>query len=392
MPARAKGVRLYLRRARDNDSERIARWVIIDGQREISTGRPASDLAGAEEALSRYIGETRLASAAKQGARSPAHIEIADVLALYGRDVAYKHARPHETAARIERLNQWWGAKRLSAVHGPNCRAYAKFRGNAGAARRELEELRAAINHHREEGLCAEIVAVSLPEKGPSRERWCTRDEIAALLFNAWRYREHQKGIATDRRSRRHVARFILVALYTGTRASAACAAALQPTEGHGWIDLERGIFYRRPMGARETKKRRPPVPLPDRLLAHLRRWKRRGQKFAVEFNGEPIKDVDKAFRRNAEAAGLEDVTPHVLRHTAATWLMQNGADKWEAAEYLGMTEETLDRVYVHHHPDYLSSPRRAFDKRRPKVAPSLGETEREHPRSNVKKIADKTR
>ena len=121
--------------------------------------------------------------------------------------------------------------------------------------------------------------------------------------------------------------------------------------EGKGWIDVGRGIFYRRPQGERETKKRRPPVPLPNRLLAHLRRRQWKGQRFAVEWNGRPVKDVDKAFRKVADAAGLHDVTPHVLRHTAATWLMQLGADKWESAEYLGMTAKQLDDTYGHHHP-----------------------------------------
>ena len=46
------------------------------------------------------------------------------------------------------------------------------------------------------------------------------------MLRAAWRYREVQKGKETDRRSRRHVARFMLVALYTGTRSSAVCGAA----------------------------------------------------------------------------------------------------------------------------------------------------------------------
>jgi hypothetical protein len=33
---------------------------------------------------------------------------------------------------------------------------------------------------------------------------------------------------------------------------------------------------------------------------------------------------------------------------------MQAGVPRWEAAGYLGMTVETLQRVYGHHHPDHL--------------------------------------
>ena len=183
----------------------------------------------------------------------------------------------------------------------------------------------------------------------------------------------------------------MLVALYTGTRAGAVCRAALEPTEGKGWIDLEKGMFFRRPAGAREAKKRRPPVPLPRRLLAHLRRWKRLGQRYAVEWNSKPVQDVDKAFRNVAKAAGLPDVTPHILRHTAATWQMQLGTDPWQAAEYLGMSLKTLVENYGHHHPDYLSGPRQAFD-RAPMDRQTKPVTERERTHSNVMKIADRSR
>ncbi|MGA9516954.1 MAG: site-specific integrase, partial [Pseudolabrys sp.] len=57
-------------------------------------------------------------------------------------------------------------------------------------------------------------------------------------------------------------------------------------------------------------------------------------------------------------------ISPHTLRHTAATWLMQNGVDKWEAAGFLGMSVEMLDRVYGHHHPDHLQDAVRAIGKR----------------------------
>lgn len=388
MPSPSKGPRLYLRRERRDRTGKLLRpavYIIRDGRYQQSTGCSRTDLCGAEEALAFYIGNKRLAP---KGPRDPAQIPIVDVFALYARDIAPTHARPHETQQRIDRLLTHFGDKMLSAVTGAACRAYVRSRSTDAAARRELEELRAAINHHRQEGFCEKIVAVTLPERHRSRERWLTRTEVAKLLLAAWRYREVQKGHATGRRSRRHVARFILVALYTGTRAAAVCAAALQPTDGHGYVDLERGIFYRRPAGARETKKRRPPVPLPERLLAHLRRWKAKGQKFAVEFNHEPVKDVDKAFRSVARSLGFDDVTPHVLRHTAATWLMQLGTDKWEAAEYLGMTAKQLDDVYGHHHPDHLKGPRKAFDSS-PHARHTMTRTEKEQTTKNVIKLAN---
>lgn len=124
---------------------------------------------------------------------------------------------------------------------------------------------------------------------------------------------------------------------------------------GRYYIDLEKGIFYRRAVEAKVTKKRQPAVRLPPPLLAHLRRWHAKGsaKQAFVEFNGKPIKSVRKAFARVAEAAEVADCSPHTLRHTAVTWAMQGGADLWEAAGYFGMTVEVLERVYGHHHPDH---------------------------------------
>jgi integrase len=67
---------------------------------------------------------------------------------------------------------------------------------------------------------------------------------------------------------------------------------------------------------------------------------------------------VRKGFTAAVKAAGLPNtgpdrITPHVLRHTAASWAMQNGGDEAKIADYLGMTVEMLRKVYGHHHPDY---------------------------------------
>jgi integrase len=390
MSRRGKGPRLWLRRAQYDRAGRLthaAVWLIKDGQYRKSTGCGADDRRGAEAALAAYISNKHLAEA-QAGVRPPAYIPVADVLALYGRDVAPKHSRPRETAQRIAALLGYFGDKVLSDLNGMICRAYVDRRGSIAAARRELEDLRAAINHHRREGLCSAIVEVVLPEPSPARGRWLTREEAARLLWSAWRYREVQKGKPTGRRSRQHIARFILLALYTGTRAGAVCGAALQPTIGRGWIDVARGVFYRRPEGERETKKRKPPIPLPMELHGHLRRWKRRGQRFAVEWLGKPVSSIKKAFRAVAEDAGLgPDVTPHVLRHTAATWLMQAGTNPWEVAGFLGMTVETLMSRYGHHHPDYLSGARGAFSRHRNRHRNTA--TERERTASNVTKIPE---
>src|SRR5207237_1108682 len=100
----------------------------------------------------------------------------------------------------------------------------------------------------------------------------------AALLRACWRAREVQtqhrgpsKGrkIATEKRPLRHLARFILIALYTGTRTGAVLTAACERGSGKSFIDLEHGIFYRLAEGKRLTHKRQPPVPLPPRLLGH---------------------------------------------------------------------------------------------------------------------------
>jgi integrase len=163
------------------------------------------------------------------------------------------------------------------------------------------------------------------------------------------------------------------------------------PTIGRGYVDVDRGLFYRRAAGERETKKRKPPVPLPPRLLAHLRRWQRLGiaRKAVVEWNGEAVASVRRAFRSAAQTAHLERVTPHTLRHSAATWLMQKGVDIWTAAGFLGMTPETLQRVYGHHHPDYMRAAADAIGRQN---GDRLTVNKRAQTRSNLTKIVEKSK
>ena len=384
MPRRKKGIRLWLRRERlDKTTVRRATWIILDGEKHIATGCAASEVAAAEAKLAQYIA-TKYEPLRKE--RDIEQIYIADVLSIYDEDRGSRQANQRLFESRLQRLNEFWGNKRLAEVTGRTCRAYMAYCGSAGGARRDLEDLRAAINHHAKEGYHRGTVRIVLPPKGKPRTRWLTRREAAQLLRVCWRAREvqtvhrgPQKGlkIETNKRPLRHLTRFILIGLYTGTRAGAIAAASIQRGPGRSFIDLENGVFYRLPEGTVPTKKRQPPVPIPPRLRAHLRRWVAKGivMNHVVEWSGAPVSSVKTAFKTAVRLAGLaRNVTPHTLRHTAATWLMQAGVDKWEAAGFLGIGIEMLDRVYGHHHPDHLRAAANAigYSRRRQSLAESL--------------------
>ena len=379
MPRRSKGARLQLkaeRRGADGSVTHRATWIIRDNGRDVSTGCGANEVGAAEQKLNEYLADKYSPNRKLQDIE---RIAVGDVLAIFiddRPDLYVEGAGASQYLKRMARLNEFWGAKMLSDVTGETCRAYQRHRGNKGGARRDLEDLRAAIGHHASEGLHRGIVKVTLPKKGEARDRWLTRSEAAKLLWVCWRTREKQtarydqnKGtkVSTDKRPLRHLARFILIGLYTGTRAGAIASASPTAAAGRSFVDLDRGIFYRLAEGQARTNKRQPPMPLPPRLLAHMRRWHERHLivEYFVEFNGAPVASVKTAFNSAVGRAGLTGkVSPHTLRHTAATWLMQNGADRWQAAGFLGMSVEMLEKVYGHHHPDFLQNAVAAIGRR----------------------------
>ena len=212
----------------------------------------------------------------------------------------------------------------------------------AASIRRELGVLQAAINFCHKEGYLTHAARVTSPEKPPSRDRWITRGEAAALI------------IAARRLPRcKHLARFILVALYTGTRKDAILRLGFMPNTAGGWIDVDQGILHRRGAQEIETKKRRPPMKLSRKLLAHCRRWKASGDIWVVTYNGQRVGDIKKVFASIADGAGMPDVTPHTLKHTAITWAMQKGMQLDDASHYFGTSRETIMRVYWHHSPHF---------------------------------------
>jgi len=349
---RAKRIRLYFREARTDAKGRVthpATYVIRDGARMISC--QTADLATAERKLAEH-------SAAKQSVepnKPASRVYVADCLAKYLRDLAPSHSRPKATALLVKPLLDFFSRYTLADVTGDLCRRYAAGRSTDSLARRELECLKSALRHAHREGIVREHVGVWLPPRRPSRDRWLTPQEAAQLVRHCWHYRETKNGEPTTRATRKHVAKFVIVALRTGRRAGVVVGAKLGKSADSIHVDLDTGMLMPKPNTAK-TKKRQPAIPLPGRLLAHLRRWRRMGQRWVIEYNGKPVTRMGVAFRDAVRDAGLDaSVTPHTLRHSAATWLMQSGADAWAVAGYLGMSVKTLEAVYGHHHPAHLA-------------------------------------
>ena len=190
---------------------------------------------------------------------------VAAALDIYATERAPTARDPVRIGYAIAALAPILGPLPVASVNGAVCRRYAKQRAKApGTVRRELGTLQAAFNYCHAEGYLTSAPKVTLPAKTAPRDRWLTRGEAAKLLRAAYR---NPKA--------RHLARFILVALYTGSRAEAILRLRFMPSTDGGWIDVKAGRMYRRGSAQTESKKRTPPIPVPRALLAHLRRWER---------------------------------------------------------------------------------------------------------------------
>lgn len=356
MPRPRKPARLWLRKARPGYN---ATWLILDGGRQHPTGCGAGELERAQEALAAYLAS----SYRPPSSRVLSELFVEDVMTVYLREHAPTVARPDFIATTAKPILEWWAGKKLSDVRGQTCRDYVAWRTRSvstATARHDLKTLRAAINYyHREHGPLTAVPPVTIPSAAEGRTRWLTRDEVAALIRSARRLGLH------------HVARFALVGVYTGTRSQALLALSWLPQTAGGWVDLERGVIYRRGSSEAEgATKRRPSSRLHARLIPHMRRWQTAdlaaGIVHVVHWERQRIRKLRRSWRSACAAAGLgSDVVPHTLRHTAATWQMQSGTPTWEASGYLGMSEEVLRRVYGHHHPDHQGEAARADGRRR---------------------------
>jgi integrase len=377
MPRPSKGPRLELQ----TGEGRTPKWVIRDGTKNISTRCPERNRTEAETKLAEYILSKHDATKALRSG-NPNEATIADILNVEAQRIDARtdlsQHRKDELISVCARMGNWFGNRVVGDLNGDLQDRYAAERMRHVmklvdgvrtivetddpapiAAYRDLKLLAAGINRYFKRNIGGVVSRFSpvLPDAPESRIRCLTRSEAARLIWAAWRARKATKLPGSKgRHTSRHIARYILVGVYTGSRNGDICGAAVIPTIGRGFVDLEKGIFKRKPDNKKETSKRQPTVPIPPRLLTHMRRWKRLGisQQAVIEFNHKPVGVVSHGWDVVVEAAGLatedekQKVLRHTLRHTAITWYLDQGVDIEKVSMYCGVSVATIRKTYRH--------------------------------------------
>jgi integrase len=129
-----------------------------------------------------------------------------------------------------------------------------------------------------------------------------------------------------------HVKLFVILALSTGGRTGAILELEWNRVSfEEGTIDL-RIDTPANPL-LKTARKGRAKVPMNNLARAALQEASQGSlTDWVIEWDGEPIKSVRKGFMEACRRAELEDVTPHTLRHTAASWMESgrhsDGADQ----------------------------------------------------------------
>jgi integrase len=312
------------------------------GRRSSRESTRAKELPAAKAYFSEWLKLQSEAPAAVE-----AVLKVSDLWAAYHD----KHVRPNVASVQTadwswKNLAAGFGGLTVEEVTQAAVERYAKARvagrigrpSSAPTIRRELVALRACLNW------CAgpkrklirpdAVQPFDLPPSGAPRERWLRVEEIERLLAAA-----HEEG----RLSR--CERFLWLALETAARKGAICQLTWDR------VDLETGVINYVDTTIRQTKKRRAVVPISAKLRPVLERaYAERVNDFVLDHAGE----IEKSVYRAADRAGLDDVSPHVLRHTAATHMARNGVSLWKIAKVLGNTFGVVERVYAKHCPDDL--------------------------------------
>jgi integrase len=211
----------------------------------------------------------------------------------------------------------------------------AKLDGGASplTANRTLALLRAILNRAVKDWEWldkAPLVRMSRVEA--KRIRWLSHDEAERLLAAL----------------PPHLAEMVRFSLATGVRESN--VTGLQWSQ----IDLPRRCAW---IHADQAKgKRSFAVPLNEDALACIRRQIGKHAEFVFTYRGEPVTRANNHAWRNAlKRSGVEDFRWHDLRHTWASWHVQNGTPLHVLQELGGWSDFSMVQRYAHLSPAHLA-------------------------------------
>lgn len=233
-------------------------------------------------------------------------------------------------------------------MDGNEVRAYKARRRKVvsdGTIHTELGYLRAALRRSAARRGIQILPSITLPPKPRPKDRWLTEKEARRLL---------------EATVMPHMRLYILLALFTAGRPS----SILDLTWDR--VDFKRQKIKLDNPDRDRTAKGRATVPMADELAGPLEDAKRGAQTaHVIEWGGEPIKSVKRGIVRAAKRAGLKDVSPYVLRHTAGVWMAEGGIPMEQIKDYFGHTSvKVTDRIYARFSPEFLRSGARAIGAR----------------------------
>lgn len=196
-----------------------------------------------------------------------------------------------------------FSAREPAHVSEAVCREFASIDPRrTGSTRKTLSILRAALNWAEKKALIDKAPHIWLPPAPPPKDRRLSREEYERL------------DVAC--RHTHHLRLFVWLARYTAARAGAILSLRWEACEF-----TNRRIV----LGGAGRQKRRAVVPMhPDIAFALALSKEAAETDHVIEFGGKPVKSIKRAFRTACEKAGLDrTVTPHTLRHTAASWMAE---------------------------------------------------------------------
>ncbi len=254
------------------------------------------------------------------------------ILERYREEKAVKTRSLYTIDNHMKTLRPFFGDLLPEHISNRLIAEYAQSRTvSAGTLLRALGVLKAALHYAEGNRWIPIQPQFSMPVKAPPpKDLWLTREQVTLLIEKA---------------KSPHISLFIKLAVSTAARSG----AILELTWDR--VDFEKRLID---LGQGHGNKRRSIVPMHDQVYDALLEAKElRQTDFVIEYMSKPLKSIKKAFRELCKSCGIK-ASPHVLRHTAATWMVMARVPLSEVARVLGDSERTVERVYGKHAPDYL--------------------------------------